>query len=366
MDYKEKYEMALEGIQEILGSGEDSIKMSRLQLRLQGIFPELKESEDERIRKAIHIYLDWLDGKKDYAPRGEYTINDMIDWIEKQGKHQKFRDSIQVGDKVTRNEDGVLVNLSQLNRVEKKDEKQGESKQKVEPKFHKDEWIIHHGTENIYQVVAVIDNQYQLKYGDNYTIQYCADVDRCARLWDIAKDAKDGDILSYRDGQWIFIYKEKIDDTYFSYYTLYSTIHQDLTINDAAFTLLGSAIIPATKEQRDALMKAMADAGYAFDFEKKELKKIEQKPTEWSEEDEQILNDIIKDLVHPWNEYIPDRIEDEIKWLKKRLKSLKDKYTWKPSDEQMDALRYVTNFDYGGYKATLVSLYEQLKKLRGE
>jgi hypothetical protein len=122
MDYKEKYEMALEGIQEILGSGEDSIKMSRLQLRLQGIFPELKESEeneDEKIRKAIHIYLDWLDGKKGYAPRGEYTINDMIDWIEKQGKHQKFRDSIQVGDKVTRNEDGVLVNLSQLARVAK-------------------------------------------------------------------------------------------------------------------------------------------------------------------------------------------------------------------------------------------------------
>ena len=38
--------------------------------------------------------------------------------------------------------------------------------------------------------------------------------------------------------------------------------------------------------------------------------------------------------------------------------------TWKPSDEQMDALHYVTNFDYGGHKSTLVSLYEQLKKLK--
>ena len=26
-------------------------------------FPELKESKDERIRKAILIYFDWLDGK---------------------------------------------------------------------------------------------------------------------------------------------------------------------------------------------------------------------------------------------------------------------------------------------------------------
>jgi hypothetical protein len=43
----------------------------------------------------------------------------------------------------------------------------------------------------------------------------------------------------------------------------------------------------------------------------------------WSEEDEKILSDIIKDLVHPWNGYIPDRIEDEIKWLRNKLKSLR-------------------------------------------
>lgn len=55
--------------------------------------------------------------------------------------------------------------------------------EKVEPKFHKGDWIIHHGTENIYQVVAIIDNQwYQLKYGDNYTVQKCDEVDRCTRL----------------------------------------------------------------------------------------------------------------------------------------------------------------------------------------
>lgn len=29
---------------------------------LEFLIPELKENEDERIRKAIHIYLDWLDG----------------------------------------------------------------------------------------------------------------------------------------------------------------------------------------------------------------------------------------------------------------------------------------------------------------
>ena len=81
---------------------------------------------------------------------------------------------------------------------------------------------------------------------------------------------------------------------------------------------------------------------------------IEQKPAEWSEEDEKMLNDILMCGEHHC--YLD---AGNIAWLK----SLKDRYTWKPSEEQIDALHYVTNFDYGGHKATLVSLYEQLKKL---
>lgn len=39
---------------------------------------------------------------------------------------------------------------------------------------------------------------------------------------------------------------------------------------DCAITL--NNYVPATKEQRDALMKAMNNAGYEWDAEKKELK----------------------------------------------------------------------------------------------
>lgn len=49
------------------------------------VFSEFEMSDDERIRKAIFIYLDWLDGRKDCAPRGEHSIRDMIAWLEKQG-----------------------------------------------------------------------------------------------------------------------------------------------------------------------------------------------------------------------------------------------------------------------------------------
>ena len=98
-------------------------------------------------------------------------------------------------------------------------------------------------------------------------------------------------------------------------------------------------------------------------------KQGEQKPTDWSEEDEKILSDIIKDLVHPWNEFIPDRIEDEIKWLKNRFKSLKGRYTWKPSKEQMEAMDNVIKpycKGYGWDETPLGTLYNKLKELREE
>ena len=91
---------------------------------------------------------------------------------------------------------------------------------------------------------------------------------------------------------------------------------------------------------------------------------------EWSEEDENnilFLTSIIeecfkdKEKITLYSDTVCANFtkEDVID----RLKSLRPQSHWKPSDEQMDALRYVTNFDYGGHKATLVSLYEQLRKL---
>lgn len=82
-DYKEKYEMALEGIQEILSSGQDSIKMPQLQLRLQGIFPELK-NKDEEIRKALIEMVHDTTGDELWV---DYNVHkeEALDWLEKQG-----------------------------------------------------------------------------------------------------------------------------------------------------------------------------------------------------------------------------------------------------------------------------------------
>jgi hypothetical protein len=79
MDYEQKYKEAFERARIIHKYSSDLAEIKRMEC----VFPELRESEDERIRKAISIYLDWLDGRKDCAPRGEYSIRDMIAWLEK-------------------------------------------------------------------------------------------------------------------------------------------------------------------------------------------------------------------------------------------------------------------------------------------
>ena len=95
--------------------------------RAEHLFPELIESEDEKIRKDIIVYLQYsmafdksfLDKRYNWSQK---DCSKWIDWLEKQGEHANFRNKIQIGDQVTRNKDGMLVNLSQLKRVAKQDE----------------------------------------------------------------------------------------------------------------------------------------------------------------------------------------------------------------------------------------------------
>jgi len=145
---------------------------------------------------------------------------------------------------------------------------------KVEPKFHEGEWIITKAY-NLYQVTAIIDDKYQLTYGDNYSIQNCADVDRCARLWTI-QDAKDGDVLAVEpiDGYqfpFITIYKNRGLD----FFNSYCLVGFDGKFYEGTTGHALDNIHPATKEQRDFLFAQMEEAGYEWDADEKELRLIE-------------------------------------------------------------------------------------------
>ena len=123
-----------------------------------------------------------------------------------------------------------------------------------------------------YQIKNITEHEYTLVGCDGSVItRPIQEVDKTASAFTI-QDAKDGDVLSYREGQWCFIYKGIVTEDTFKYYALLS--EKGITVNDAAFSLLSSCITPATKEQREQLLKEIADAGFMWDAEKKELKKI--------------------------------------------------------------------------------------------
>ena len=82
-------------------------------------------------------------------------------------------------------------------------------------------------------------------------------------------------------------------------------------------------------------------------------KQGELKP--WSEEDEKKLIGICNYISCSDS---PEGFEEWIDWLN----SLKDRYTWKPSDEQIGVIEAIIN-NRSFQRRHLNSLYEQLKKL---
>lgn len=90
-----------------------------------------KESKDEKIRSYLINFIE-LNREVNLPPD---DADRMIAWLEQQGMHNKFRQAIQIGDQVTRNKDGVLVNLSQLKRVAKS----ADTEQKSEGRVDEDE-----------------------------------------------------------------------------------------------------------------------------------------------------------------------------------------------------------------------------------
>lgn len=98
---------------------------------------------------------------------------------------------------------------------------------------------------------------------------------------------------------------------------------------------------------------------YAYN---KGLVDAKQKSAEWSEEDEKMLTGIIERGSSQIPSHEPALREEQMEWLMKRLKSLRPQPHWKPSKEQMCALKYASTY-VPDDEGTLAELYEQLKKI---
>ena len=346
------------------------------------IFPELKESDDELMIQYFKDLAPFDKADELYEKYG-FSHKDAIAWLEKQGVHAKFINGIQVGDKVTRSEYGVLVNLSKINRVANKQGEQkiktpeeslgidsdtynkivdeciyGEQKpiDKVEPNFKVGDWVVtSYGKVN--QVVSVD------KYGDGYTLNdgvyFSGSWCDMYHLWTI-QDAKDCDVLAWDDSKCIALFKNIYDEDSFNSYGFVGGCTGTFESRQSYHDIEGAH--PATKEQRDLLFQKMHEAGYEWDAEKKELIKIEQKPASWSKEDEEIYRKFICAMRasacgFPEEEKFVEQVDN---WFK----SLKYRYSWKPSEEQMNTLEYYMHtLICNEHKEVLFGLYADLKKL---
>ena len=222
-----RYDEAIKRAKELLEIGVKDTRDKRVVL---SFFPELKESEDEKMRKSI-IYA---------LRNGGFYDNDKTDeaiaWLEKQGEQKPV--------------------------------------DKVEPKFKIGDWIVYNRTDHsreVMQIYDIRDNRYY--FNDNahfsWSVKEC---DGKSHLWTI-EDAKKGDVLAASDDS-VFIFA-RVDG--------HSCIFHIALANDGRLVvnpLLISAwetvkgVKPATKEQCDKLEKAMLKAGYKWDADKKELIKL--------------------------------------------------------------------------------------------
>jgi hypothetical protein len=273
-----RYDEALERANELYDEHERDIALL--------IFPELKESEGEKIRKAL-IKLVKKAGEGYENVIDGVSIENAISWLEKQGEQQDINPSEYIND--MEGNGCYLKNATQ------------KPADKVEPKF-------------------------KVKFaGSEYNV------------------------LGVRDIAGVTFYV--IED---------EPNHIDYILPNTCEIVSQK---PAWSEEDKNMLQSILDEYKSMQIEKrtwlKSLKDRIQPKQEWSEEDEKIIIQI-KDAVE---NYFPTPVADKIKsWLK----SLKERYTWKPSDEQMDALLVKIPIEDSCNKVDniLKSLYSDLKKLK--
>lgn len=223
----------------------------------QDLFIIIPEEEDERIRKELisFVYRHIECHDKPDAERDE-KYESWIAWLEKQGE-QKPAD-------------------------------------KVEPKFHEGDWVCENEPNNyarFIQILEIVNVQGKERYRISRDLHNDEDIVECRfiennyHLFNI-QDAKEGDVLEFGDhGRLVVGIVSYVNKTTGKVDVNCLLENNNFKVGNY-YNLDTIKPHPATKEQSDLLFQKMHEAGYEWDANKKELKKIEQPKQEWSEEDE--------------------------------------------------------------------------------
>lgn len=219
---------------------------------LESLFPELKESEDERTRKEIVRFIRM-------EVEDEIVGNKWLAWLEKQSSddekyQQGWHDALEKQGK-------SAIDAIKLNHTV-------DNNEMVESMFKAGDWVVRTDGENFcngskYAQITKIDNWKYWLDSDSWV--KAMDI----RLWSI-EDAKDGDVLEFEDhGRLVTGIVSFVNKTTGKVYV--SCLLEDNKFKIGVFYNLDTVKPhPATKEQRNFLERAMTDAGYIWNSEKKE------------------------------------------------------------------------------------------------
>ena len=301
--------------------------------RMEEIFPSLKESEDERIRKVLIGWINLEPSTSFNDTFDGFSKEQILAWLEKQGNTNIFdvpkisiKNAVEVTSRMQYIDDDikpiaefimdyanwdlhkdewnqptltvplfrVLDALIQKGKpycvCNQNIEKQSEQKpaDKIEPKFNVGDWVIDkqgivHQVANVVEIVSENTYGYDIVGGG-----YFNDSIEGVRLWTIP-DAKDGDVLHSTGfhNDCIFIFNGldnwKFDEPNGDRAVATGYFCLSVSADNMEFGMQGpdcvevNTVKPATKIQRDFLFRKIKEAGYEWDAEKKELKEIEQK-----------------------------------------------------------------------------------------
>ena len=327
-NHEKLYKESLDKIQEVLNNAK---KQGHIVVRvedLENTFHELKETEDERIRNAIS-YAIGNSTHEDGTLINGVTESEAMAWLEKQGEQKPINYADE--EIVEAVKDTSVLDM-------------------VEPKFKAGDWVVDILYDEAMQVLFLEDDGYEFDNG--IWVSY-TDAKERVHLWTI-QDAKDGDVLQL--GRVTAIFKEYIGNGTCGCYCSVCKGEFEIPADDGFDNVYGCYDThPATQEQRDLLFQKMKEAGYEWDAEKKEVKKIhvidegkaemdycftkmmngEKINPAWSEEDERMCNASIRAcqyMVENFENSTWD-YEDAIDWLKSIKNKVQPKQEWSEEDK---------------------------------
>lgn len=295
------YDEALERMKSWV-KGEYPECFTEAQKAAEFIFPELKESEDERMWKLIKKYVHY--NISDIALNADHITREQLEsWLEKQGKKDKLikelgqykvkyiQETLEKYVNSMSNKDDERLRKTTIaflkdfaeqgyeNAVECIDwlEKQGEEEKvdtqncvnptnNPEPQFHEGDFIVNDYCRG--KIIELTSDAYLLDIGQGIPFS-CED---SMHLWTI-QDARDGDLIyvsTEEKGIQAIFHEYKNDIIFFHCYLCGNFVQ-------GGYMPIGSVelVYPLQKTHYNRFFEKMHEAGYEWDAEKKKLKKID-------------------------------------------------------------------------------------------